>query len=215
MRNFVPCFLTLVVIGFLLGLVTSCSTPPTAIPTLPAVVPTLSTEDVIATNVAIQRAVAATLTAIPSPSPSSTLSSMPTIEPSPVSVTVPPRQSTLILTPRISVPELLEPSQGGTYKNPMTFQWNGSLGASDKYQVTTWHVETGHTLQSGLLADSTWSTDVPAINIGEWRWKVSVIRNGMVLTTSAERMFWFNPFPKTPGSHPSGLPPTPTTGPYP
>lgn len=222
MKRFCSVRLMFGAISLLIVSVTGCSTPTTIVPTLPAVAPALSPEEVVATNVAIQRAIEATLTAVPSPgnataeaapSPSPTLTSMPTTTPSQLPVTAPPSRPTLTLTPRVDTPKPpkpLEPAQGGTYKNPITFQWSGSLGSSDKYQVTARHVETGYTLQSGLLTDLIWSTDVPANNTGEWRWKVLVIRNGAVLATSAERMFWFNPFPKTPGS-----PPIPTMPAYP
>ena len=97
------------------------------------------------------------------------------------------------LAPRATAPELVAPAQGGTYRSPVTFQWGGSLGAGQAYQVTTHHAESGYVIQSGLLTDQSWTADLPADKYGEWRWAVTVVQNGNTLATSSEWMFWFNP----------------------
>ena len=67
-------------------------------------------------------------------------------------------------------------------------------------------------------AELEWDADLPGDRFGEWRWWVSVIRDGTVATTSSEWMFWFNPFPTTPTLLPTLSPllsPTPISTPPP
>jgi hypothetical protein len=92
-------------------------------------------------------------------------------------------------------PALLAPTLGGEYLSPVTLRWEGSLNPGQAYQVTIYHTESGHTLQSTLLTATSWSVDLPGNKIGEWRWQVSIVSNGSVLATSSEGMFWFNPYP--------------------
>ena len=84
------------------------------------------------------------------------------------------------------------PDQGGTYKSPVTFQWTGSLGATQSYQVTVYHAESRHTLQSGPLTVQSWAVDLPGDQVGEWHWSVSVVQDGSVVAASSEWVFWFN-----------------------
>jgi hypothetical protein len=88
----------------------------------------------------------------------------------------------------------MAPSQGGTFKNPIVFEWGGSLGTGQSYQVTATHRGSGHVVQSGLLATESWSAGLPDDKVGEWVWSVSVVQDGSAITTSPQGMFWFDPF---------------------
>jgi hypothetical protein len=107
----------------------------------------------------------------------------------------------------------MTPEQGKEYKNPITFQWTGSLNAGEIYQVNAYHFKSGYTIQSDLLATPEWITDLPGDRYGEWRWKVSVVRERNVVTTSSEWMFWFQPGGDgrrpTNATPPTNTPPTP------
>jgi len=102
-----------------------------------------------------------------------------------------------------STPELVAPSQGGTYPNPITFQWSGSLSAGYVYRVTARHSETGHEVESKDLTEPRWTTRLPLKRWGDWRWSVSVIQGGKPAATSSERFFWFDPFYETKTPTPS------------
>ena len=117
--------------------------------------------------------------------------------------------------PGATVPELIAPAIGDTYRNPMTFRWRGSLRAGQAYQVTVFHAESGYTIQSGLLTEQSWTTDLPVERYAEWRWTVSVVRDGKILATSPERMFWFSPFPTRFPTPPPTAFPTTTPSPSP
>jgi hypothetical protein len=113
-------------------------------------------------------------------------------------VTPPPERPTVWASPspRAVVPELVAPAQGAQdQQNPITFRWRGSLSGNQVCQVTAYHPGSGERVNSGPLAATTWSTYLPADRYGEWRWTVSVVQEGEVVTTSDEWMFWFNPFP--------------------
>ncbi len=136
-------------------------------------------------------------TATPTPTP------LPTETPTPPPPTKTPTRTpsptpTATPTPtpasRANPPRLLWPSQGRTYRSPITFQWQGSLGAGQTYQVTVYQVASGYTQQSGLLTTLSWTTNLPAERFGEWRWRVAVIQGGVEVATSIEWMLWFNPF---------------------
>jgi hypothetical protein len=101
---------------------------------------------------------------------------------------------TITPTPQIIVPELLEPSQGSTQKSPVTFRWSGSLGTGQAYQVTAYHVTSGHVIRSGTLMKQSWTANLPDDKTGIWHWQVSVFSGESELTSSPEGMFWFNPF---------------------
>jgi hypothetical protein len=158
-----------------------------------------------------------TPTQTPSPTPivttsTATSTSPPTSTPTPSpTVTAPARTQ----APRIAQPEPLEPLLGRDYKNPVTFRWSGSLGWQQAYQVTAYHLVSGDSVQSELLTTPEWSIDLPAERFGEWRWSVSVIGFGRILSTSPEWMFWFDPIPgpRNPRPTPTSTPtqtPTPT-----
>jgi len=106
---------------------------------------------------------------------------------------------------------LTGPAQGGTYASPITFQWDGALGAGQAYQVTAYHSESRQTLRSDPLTAQSWTADLPGDKFGEWRWSVSVLQGGSVIATSPEAMFWFNPCPGCGGDNGGDGPqPTPT-----
>jgi hypothetical protein len=102
---------------------------------------------------------------------------------------------------------------GGEFKSPVTFRWNGSLSAGQAYQVTTYHSESDHVIQSPLLSSSSWIVDLPAEKYGGWHWRVAVVQDGTTVTTSPEWMFWFNPHPSGGGGGGGGQSPLPTPEP--
>jgi len=137
----------------------------------------------------------ATSTPTPKPTPSLEATSTRLPSPTPTATETPQPRPTAAPTtpPRATAPEPVAPSQGGTYPNPVTFQWNGSLGAGQSYQVTARHTESGQTVQSGLLAEQSWTASLPGERYGEWRWTVAVVQGGGTTATSSEWMFWFKP----------------------
>ena len=146
-----------------------------------------------------------TVTVVPTDTPTPT--STPTCTPTPV-------LSTPI--PQAVQPELASPAQGKEYNNPITFEWSGVLSAGQAYQVTAYHPGSDYTVQSELLTTPEWSVNLPPERYGEWRWTVSVLQSGVTVTTSAEWMFWFQPFPgakETPQVTDTPVPPTVTPTP--
>jgi len=109
--------------------------------------------------------------------------------------------------PQAVPPELVSPAQGEKRKNPVTFQWQGSLNAGEAYQVTLYHPKSDYTIQSELLTVQEWSIDLPGDRYGEWRWTVSVVSQEKVVAFSSEWMFWFDPSPGG-GPKPTEGPPT-------
>jgi predicted Ser/Thr protein kinase len=157
---------------------TSTATP-TGTPTLtPADTPTLTRT----------RTSTPTRTRTPTCTPTVT----PTDTPTPTA-TPTPRPITPTPAPVIP-PQLVAPSKGETFKNPIVFQWSDSLRAGQTYQVTARHPGSGHVVQSGLLTGQTWTTDLPAEKDGEWRWTVSVMHGKRTVAISSEWMFWFSQF---------------------
>jgi hypothetical protein len=100
-------------------------------------------------------------------------------------------------TPGVVQPQVLAPLVGREYKNPVAFEWRGSLSPGQAYEITAYHVETGAFIRSYLLSAPEWTVDLPAERVGEWRWWVTVVSYGNRLTSSPESMFWFNPLPGT------------------
>jgi hypothetical protein len=137
-----------------------------------------------------------TQTASHTPTPSATPS--PSSTPTPTASHTPTPSATPSLTsfPPAVTPELIEPALGATYQSPITFRWKGALIGGETYQVTAYHRESGQTVQSALLTTEQWTAKLPPDQFGQWRWSVAVVRYGDVAAESAERMFWFNPFPK-------------------
>ncbi len=145
-----------------------------------------------------------TATDEPTDTPAATATPTPTRTPRPTATegSTPP---TATPAPSATTPQLVAPVQGSSYKNPVTFQWSGALGASQAYQVTARHTSSGEVIQSGSLSGETWTTDVPGSRVGEWVWSVSVVQGGSAVTTSSDGMFYFDP----------SLGPTPEPGPQP
>jgi tetratricopeptide (TPR) repeat protein len=150
----------------------------------------------------------------PTPRPTPFPTDTPTPTPEPASTPFPTATPTPTLfptpIPSATVPEPIAPAMGRTYRNPVTFEWLGSLKPGQAYQVTVRHVESGYVIQSGLSTVYSSTTDLPADKDGEWRWTVSVVQDGQVLATSPEWMFWFNPFPR-----PTSFRKAPRTTPFP
>ncbi len=136
-------------------------------------------------------------TRTPTTMPTHTPTTIPTHTPSPTptatATATPPPRPTATPVPQASAPAPIAPAQGGTYKSPVTFQWTGSLNQAQSYQVTAYHTESRHTLQSGPLTTQSWAIDLPGDKVGEWHWSVSVVQDGNVVAASTEWMFWFNP----------------------
>jgi tetratricopeptide (TPR) repeat protein len=148
----------------------------------------------------------ATTTPMPTQTPTLLWQATPTGTPVPASTFTPMPTPTPI--PTIAKPELLEPLPGATYKNPVTFEWSGSLAPGLAYQVIARHSESGYVIQSERLLAESWTADLPVERHGEWRWRVAVVSGESIEISSDEWMFWFDPFPKTPT-----LPPAPTPTP--
>jgi serine/threonine protein kinase len=155
-----------------------------------------------------------TSTPTPSPTPTSTPIPPPTATRTPISTPTPTRTPTPTpAPPGVIIPEPIAPNQGETYRNPLTFAWRGSLRGSQAYQVTARHTERDYVIQSELLTDPSWTTDLPVKEDtdGEWRWTVSVVLYGRTLATSSEWMFWFKQFgatePDNGNQEPTNTPP--------
>jgi serine/threonine protein phosphatase PrpC len=99
----------------------------------------------------------------------------------------------LTATPRTFQIEPILPVSGATYKNPVAFEWRGSLQKDQTYQIRLYHIESEHTISSEPLTDPSWVADLPADKYGGWRWQVLVIQDGKIVGASQEWMFWFNP----------------------
>ena len=147
----------------------------------------------------------ATATATATRQPTSTPTRTPTRTPTPAETATPTP------APRAVPPEPVSPAQGKERKNPVTFQWQGSLNAGEAYQVTLYHPKSDYTIQSELLTAQEWSIDLPGDRYGEWRWTVSVVSQEKVVAFSSEWMFWFDPSPgggpKPPDEGPPTVPP--------
>jgi tetratricopeptide (TPR) repeat protein len=144
-----------------------------------------------------------TPTRTPSPTPTPTPTSTPT------STRTPTPTPTNTRSPAALTLQLLSPSQGSDTGSTVIFQWSGSLSTGQTYQVTARHIESGETRQSELLTEQSWTADLPGAKYGEWHWTVAVIQGGRTVATSSEGMFWFVPFPITPGSGVTLIPPPP------
>ncbi|HNT74876.1 MAG TPA: AAA-like domain-containing protein [Anaerolineae bacterium] len=162
----------------------------------------------------------ATVTPKPTNSPSRISTSTKTPTSTPTAPLSPIMTLTFILTPTptrgptrtptavVNVVSLQTPLQGRTYKNPVVFQWAGTLGPNQRFQVFVHHIESGYSIQSSLLKNRIWYGDLPASRTGEWRWTVSVIENRERVFTSFEQMFWLDPGFGI-GVSPISPPPTP------
>jgi serine/threonine-protein kinase len=191
------------------------SDPPTSTPTLAPTSTLAVTQPIAATATNTPEpspTSSATPTSRPSPSPSPSASatpeatgtstptwtptSTPTREPTvtPASTVGPTATSEATAPAQATTPQRIGPGDGGAYKNPIPFQWSGSLSANQVYQVTAYHVETGQAVQSEGLTTQSWSAGLPEDKDGEWHWYVSVIEAGSRVAQSDEGWFWFDPF---------------------
>lgn len=126
-------------------------------------------------------------TSTPKNTPTPTITSTPIATPSP--------QPTPTFTPvPIIQPEPLAPPSSGEHPNPITFEWNGNLGYNQQYQVIAVH-NSGYTLSSDPLTAQQWTTELPPEAFGEWKWRVAVLSGGSEVTSSDEKVLWFNPMP--------------------
>jgi hypothetical protein len=97
--------------------------------------------------------------------------------------------------PRITI--VLEfPEQGATYQNPIIFEWKANLFTGQTYRVNAWHPTSGSQIESPLLTTPRWTSKLPEEQYGEWKWNVSVLQNNRIVVTSADCMFWFDPYPR-------------------
>jgi hypothetical protein len=158
-------------------------------------------EDLLPPTMTPTNAPTATATPTPTNTPTNTPTSRPTNTPRPTpTLTATPTRTP---TPQPVQPKLREPLLGRTYiYNPFTFQWSGSLSSGQAYQVTAYHPATGYLIQSELLETQIWTVHLPSERYGGWHWRVSVVKTGVVLISSSEWMFWFDPFPYS--SRPNG-----------
>jgi hypothetical protein len=127
--------------------------------------------------------------AVPAGQPTST----PTNTPTPTTTPIPQATPTFTLLPIIQ-PEPLAPSSSGEHPNPITFEWSGNLGYNQQYQVIAIH-NSGYTLRSDPLTAQQWTTELPPEAFGEWKWRVAVLSGSREVTSSGEKVLWFNPMP--------------------
>jgi hypothetical protein len=167
---------------------TATSVPPTSTATLPVPTATLTP-------------VPPTATPVP---PTSTATRVPpTRAPAQATVAMPAafsgaREPVLVIPPR----------SGGPYRNPITFQWRGSLGAGQAYQVVAYSSRyPDHITRSGLLQTQTWTTELPTryfdlafhnVPTGAWQWQVLVVKDGQVVATSDTQSFEYTVLGGTP-----------------
>lgn len=149
---------------------------------------------------------AAQIALVPSNTPTQTATNTATATIQPTNThTATPRPtatSTVTLTPTATAtntpvpilpPRLISPTHG-IYQSPITFEWQGTPGAS--YQVTLRHVDSNTVHTSDWISGSSWTFDLPSEQFGNWEWYVTV-RNG---GRSDLRTFVFDPFPNSGGS---------------
>lgn len=135
-----------------------------------------------------------TLTVSRTPTPTATASVVPlpsvAASETPLIPTVP-----LSATPQpVEAPDLVQPSQGQTYKNPIVFAWVGALGSGQVFQVKARSIEKPDSvLLSPALLEASWEAELPGEAYGEWRWLVMVVEDNVAVATSEERMFWLDP----------------------
>jgi serine/threonine-protein kinase len=130
----------------------------------------------------------ATETSVPTSTPTAT----PTSTPMPTATEASGPTATRV--PSATKPQLLAPAQGGSFQNPVTFQWSGTLGPGQAYRVTAQHTASGEVVQSGSLAGESWTVDLPA-RVGEWVWQVSVVQGSSTVNPSSRWAFYFDPSP--------------------
>lgn len=204
---YVALFLLLVISGGVFGGGSLLSGRPThtALPTLVTEEP--STAVVLAVETSTPtRAPTATRT----PTPTMTATRTPALLPE---ATIAPTLTPTQKRASITIPVLKVPVQGQTYQNPLPFEWEGRLESGQTYIVQAWSLRTGYAIQSPALTTTSWAYNVPGDSYGEWKCTVSVIEGGRTLSTSNERLFWFNPFPDDGGGLPAPTTPSAPTDP--
>jgi tetratricopeptide (TPR) repeat protein len=144
----------------------------------------------------------ATATPPPTPSPSPSPSPSPTATPSP---TLTPTSRPVAVSPRQVRPERGMEVRG---RDPVTFEWDGSLGSGQAFRVILRHVPTGEISESAALTTPTWTVTLVPEKYGEYRWQVVVLEDGAVVASSTEEWhFWYNPLGSS-GGPGEGPPPT-------
>ncbi len=158
------------------------------------------------TATAIPTALASETPMPPTASPTRTATPTPTTAPTatatrrPTATSTPTPSPTATATPLpVTTPQLVAPVAGGTYGNPIAFEWRGSLSGDQAYLVTARHVESGYVVRSELLTEPGWTVDLPAEQYGLWRWTVSVTQGGRTAASPPEWSFWFDPHEREPG----------------
>ncbi len=149
-----------------------------------------------------------TATATPSPTPS------PSPSPSPSPTATPRPTFTPTSQPVAASPRQLQPALGMEVKgrDPVTFEWEGSLGSGRAFRVILRHVSTGEISESAALTTRTWTVVLAPEKYGEYRWQVVVLEDGAVVARSTEEWhFWYNPLGSSggPGEGPSPTQPPP------
>jgi serine/threonine-protein kinase len=137
----------------------------------------------------------ATSTSEVSPSPSST--STPTASPTTAASTATPTPAPA------TVPVITSPDSVNQHRNPIVFEWSGSLNSGQSYQVVASHADSGRSTASGPIQNQVWVTELPADAIGGWQWRVQVLDGGEVVASSAPSIVWFNPVSGVQGDPPA------------
>ncbi len=161
----------------------------------------------------------ATPTATPTPTPTPSPTQRPTQTPTPTQTATsrPSPTATRVPTstpePAPAQPQLISPI-GGEYKNPVAFSWQGTLRSGQSYRLQAVHSESGTVVQGDGLTGTSWTSDLPAAQYGEWRWRVAVVAGGDEVATSDWGTFTFNPLPGvgpggSSGGNPTNTPPAP------
>jgi hypothetical protein len=154
-------------------------------------------------------------TAVDTPTTSPT--STPTLTSTPSATTTTTSTSTrTFFTPTptsvaAAIPVPVAPERGTAQRTNVIFQWRGTLQGGQRYQVRLQHTDSGDTLQSELLSNTSWSTTLPASRYGEWRWQVAVVSNGITRASSDSWHFYLDPFPRADAPSLFPQPPTATS----
>ncbi len=138
---------------------------------------------------------------VPAVAPTAAAGSTPVPE---ATMTTPPTSGAATPVPSSGTPsgvfvpsplQLMAPKQDKTIDNPIVFEWMGLLGPGQSFVVHAWNSEPGHgyVVDSPPLSGSTWGIEAPGEAYGEWKWVVRVVQDGMIVVTSTEGKFWFDP----------------------
>lgn len=179
---------------------------PTPTPT-PTLLPasTLSTPTLAATATLPATVADTPTTSTPVPAGAATSTAMPTFTPT-LTPAFSPHTSTPGETPSASAPQLLSPARGLSFKNPLRFAWAGQLQPGQQFQLILWHEETGYEAVYPLGEDAGLQVDLPAAKVGQWLWRVRIVKGEQVIAESETWHFYFVPVEV------STTEPTPTSG---